>query len=57
MTPLSGTFQPCGGGGGGGGGCGETSPWRRTSERETWGERKDERVRKAEPGSEGIDRE
>lgn len=52
MTPLSGTFQPCGGGGvvgGGGGGCGGASPSRRASERETWEEREDERVREATP--------
>lgn len=64
MTPLSGTFQPCGGGAGGGGGggaggggvsCRETSPWRRSSEKGNKGKKK--RMSESKPGSEAIDRE
>lgn len=44
MTPLSGTFQPCGGGvDAGGRGCIETSLSRSTSQMETW-QTKDEKL-------------
>lgn len=59
MTPLSGTFQPCGGGGsGGGGGCRETSPSRRTTEtwEKEWASESERRSQdqKAETENEGI---